>query len=75
MEYAWLFLVATILQGQDIRDMRIEIVEATDKASCEEMRIEQEEQLRIRAETEDDLVWLVGECRTESPFSHWHDYY
>ncbi len=74
MEYAWLFLVATILQGQDIRDMQIEIVEATDKASCEEMRIEQEEQLRIRAETEDGLVWLVGECRTESPFSHWHDY-
>ena len=75
MEYAWLFLVATILQGQDVRDMEIQIIEATDIASCEELRIEQEELLKARAEKEDDLVWHVGKCLTESPFSHHHNNY
>lgn len=73
MEYACLFLVVTILQGQDVRDMRIDEIQATDIASCEEMRIEQKEILEARAETEDDLVWHVGECLTESPFLHHHD--
>ena len=75
MEYAWLFLVVTILQGQDVRDMEIETIEATDIAACEELRIEQEELLKARAESEDDLVWYVGDCLTESPFSHYHNYY
>lgn len=75
MEYAWLFLVATILQGQDVRDMRIEIIEAVDIAQCEELRAEQKELLEARAKTEEGLVWLVGDCRTETPFSHWHNYY
>lgn len=74
MEYAWLFLVVTILQGQDVRDMRIETIEAVDVAQCEELRAEQKELLEARAKTEKDLVWHVGECLTESPFSHsWHD--
>jgi hypothetical protein len=75
MEYAWLFLVATILQGQDVRDMRIEIIEAVDIAQCEELRAEQKELLEARAKNEDGLVWLVGECLSESPFSHHHNYY
>lgn len=75
MEYAWLFLVVTILQGQDVRNMRIEEIQATDITSCEEMRIEQKELLKARTETEDDLVWHVGECLTESPFSHYHNNY
>lgn len=75
MEYAWLFLVVTILQGQDVRDMRIEEIQATDIASCEEMRIEQKAILEARAETEDDLVWNVGECLTELPWSHYHNNY
>ena len=74
MEYAWLFLVITILQGQDVRDMGIEEIQATDIASCEEMRTEQKEILEARAETEDGLVWHVGECLTESPFLHNHRY-
>lgn len=69
-EYAYLFLVATILQGQDIRDIKIETVLATDLASCEELRAEWKERLEVRAETEERLIWHVGKCLTESPFSH-----
>ena len=65
MEYAYLFLVVTSLQGQDARDMKIETIQATDITSCEEMRIEQKEILEARIETEDGLVWHVGECLTE----------
>jgi len=72
MEYTWLFLVVTILQGQNVRDMDIKEIQATDIASCEEMRIEQTAILEARAETEDGLVWHVGECLTESPWSHSH---
>jgi hypothetical protein len=74
MEYAYLFLVVTILQGQDARDMRIEEIQATDITSCEEMRIEQTAILEAKAGVEDDLVWHVGECLTESPFLHRHNY-
>ena len=74
MEYAYLFLVITILQGQDVRDMKIETVQTTDLATCEKLRDEREEMLRARSETETDLVWHVGQCLTESPFRHsWHD--
>ena len=70
MEYVWLFLVATILQGQDIRDIGIETIQATDVASCEELRTKQKELLEARAKTEDKLVWHVGECLTELPWTH-----
>ena len=75
MEYTWLFLVVTILQGQNVRDMDIKEIQATDIASCEEMRIEQTAILEASAETKDDLVWHVGECLTESPWSHHHNNY
>lgn len=71
MVYEWLFLVITILPGQD---MEIETIQATDIASCEELRIEQKKLLEARAKTEDNLAWHVGECRTESPFLHNHRY-
>ena len=70
MEYVWLFLVVTILQGQDIRDIGIETIQATDVASCEELRTKQKELLEARAKTEDKLVWHVGECLTELPWTH-----
>jgi len=75
MEYAWLFLVVTTFPGQDVRDMQITEIQATNIASCEAMRIEQEETLEARSETEDGLVWHVGECLTESPFTHYHNNY
>lgn len=75
MDYAWLFLVVTIFQGEDIRDMKIKTIQATDLASCEELRVEQRQILKLRAKTEDGLVWHVGECLTESPFSHHHNNY
>lgn len=73
MDYAWLFLVVTIFQGEDVRDMKIKTIQAVDLVSCEEMRVEQKEILEARATTETGLVWHVGECLKESPFSHHHN--
>jgi len=61
----WLFLIAYILVGEE--DMRVEKFNASDLATCEGMRIEQQELLKART---DVVAWNVGKCLTESPFRH-----